>query len=87
MVREELYNIKVNKTDTFFVQREIDVKEISVIEWEYVFMKGAHIFKQNTKHSNYVSHYGEVEDEGDEGDDDDLSIDSQLKRYINTRVV
>jgi hypothetical protein len=65
--------LKGKKMCTFFVQREIDVKESSITEWAYVFMEGVHVRERDAKHSNHVIHYGEVE-----GQDDNSSIDPQL---------
>jgi hypothetical protein len=62
--------LKVTRWTHLFVHREIYVNESSVTYWAYVFMEGVHVCAQNIKRSNYVSRYGEVEDE-----DDDSPID------------
>jgi hypothetical protein len=77
-VREELYDIKGKYMDAVFVQHEVDVKGSSgrnITEWEYVFMEGVQVCEQNTKRSNHVSSYGQLEAEDE---DDDASMDFQL---------
>jgi hypothetical protein len=64
---------KGNKMDAFSILLEIYVKQSSITEWAYVFTEGVRFLEHNANHSNHISRYGEVE-----GDDDNLSIDSQF---------